>query len=174
MLKIFYPRMYISSIFDIKPGFLRDKGIRGVILDLDNTIIRRDSEEFSPEVLEWLSLMRGRGFMLGIVSNNSRRRVGAIANTLGIPAVHRAVKPWRKPFRQALNMMGTAPEETALIGDQIFTDIFGGNLAGLYTILVAPMKGREFIGTRMISRPLEKFILARLKNRPEVCHGKWD
>lgn len=174
MLKIFYPKMYVSSIFGIDPSFLLDMGLKGILLDLDNTIIPRDSNSFSTEVIEWLSQMRKLGFILGIVSNNSRKRVGTIAGQYSIPAVHRAVKPWVRPFRQALNMMGTAPEETALIGDQIFTDILGGNMTGLYTILVVPMEGKEFLGTRLISRPLEKFIIARLKNHPEVYHGKRD
>lgn len=171
MLKFFYPKLYVSSIFEIEPGFLESMGLKGILLDLDNTIIRRDSDSFTPEVIDWVTRMRDRDFTLGIVSNNSRKRVSSIAGEHSIPSVYRAIKPWIKPFRKALNMLGTAPEETALIGDQIFTDIFGGNLAGLYTILVVPLEGKEFLGTRLISRPLEKIILARLKNCPEVCNG---
>lgn len=174
MLKIFYPKMYVSSILEIKPDLLKELGLKGILFDLDNTIVRRDSDRFSPEVSEWLSELRRRGFRLGIVSNNSRKRVGAIARPMALPAVHRAVKPWVRPFRRALKMLGTSPRETALIGDQIFTDIFGGNLTGLYTILVVPMQGKEFWGTRLLSRPLEKIVLARLKNCPEVFYGKWD
>ncbi|HBC94015.1 MAG TPA: YqeG family HAD IIIA-type phosphatase, partial [Pelotomaculum sp.] len=97
-----------------------------------------------------------------------------VAGLLGLPAVHRAVKPLVGPFRRAMGMLGTKPAETALIGDQIFTDIFGGNLCGLYTILVVPLQGKEFWGTRLFSRPLEKIVLARLKRYPEVLHGRWD
>lgn len=174
MLKIFYPKMYVASVTEIKPELLKELGIRGILFDLDNTIVRRDSERFTPEVAEWLSDLKRHGFKLGIVSNNSRKRVRAIAVPLAVPAVHRAVKPWVGPFRRALKMLGTSPRETALIGDQIFTDIFGGNLTGLYTILVVPMKGKEFWGTRLFSRPLEKVVLARLKKCTEVFHGKWD
>jgi len=174
LLKILYPKKYVSSILEIKPDMLKGLGIKGILFDLDNTIVPRDSDSFSPEVSEWLSKLRRRGFKLGIVSNNSRKRVGAIAGPMAMPAVYRAVKPWGRPFRRAMEMLGTSPQETALIGDQIFTDIFGGNLAGLYTILVVPMKGTEFWGTRLISRPLEKIVLARLKKCPEVFHGKWD
>lgn len=174
MLKTFYPKMYVPAITEIDPRFLKKIGIKGILFDLDNTIVRRDSVDFSREVLEWLTGLQAMGFKLGIVSNNSRKRVGGIAETLGLPAVHRAVKPLTGPFRRALGMLGTSPGETALVGDQIFTDIFGGNLCGLYTILVVPMGGKEFLGTRLISRPLEKVVLARLKNRPEVFHGNWD
>lgn len=174
MLKILYPKIYVSSLLEIKPDMLKGLGIKGILFDLDNTLIRRDSDSFSPEVSEWLFELRKRGFKLGIVSNNSSKRVGAIAGPMALPAVHRAVKPWVRPFRRAMKLLGTSPRETALIGDQIFTDIFGGNLSGLYTILVVPMKGKEFWGTRLISRPLERIVLARLKKYPEVFYGKWD
>lgn len=166
--------MYVASILEVRPDMLKNNGIRGVLFDLDNTIVRRDSDRFSPEVSDWLNELKRQGLRLGIVSNNSRKRVGAMAGPMAMPAVYRAVKPLVGPFRRALKMLGTSPEETALIGDQIFTDIFGGNLAGLYTILVVPMQGKEFWGTRLISRPLEKIVLAQLKRRPEVFHGKWD
>ncbi len=174
MLKIFYPNMYVSTVLQIKPKLLKELGIKGVLLDLDNTIVPRDSDSFTPAVYKWLSDLQSRGFKLGIVSNNSRKRVGVLAKSMGLPAVHRAVKPWVGPFRRALKMLGTHSRETALIGDQIFTDILGGNLAGLYTILVVPMKGKEFLGTRLISRPLEKLVLNRIKNCPEIFHGEWD
>ncbi len=174
MLKKLYPRLYVSSILEINPCLLKGLGLKGVIFDLDNTIVRRDSLKTPPEVLEMVLEMRRQGFKLGIVSNNSRHRVDTIATEMGIPAVHRAVKPLAGPFRRALKLLGTHPAETALVGDQIFTDILGGNLAGLYTILVVPMQGKDFWGTRLISRHLEKMVLARLKKKPEVYHGKWD
>jgi len=174
LLKIFYPKMYISSILQIEPEILKRQKIKGVLFDLDNTIIRRDADGFAPEVAEWLSGLRNEGFKLGIVSNNSRERVGAIAGSMSLPAVHRAVKPCMGSFRRALKMLGTSAGETALVGDQIFTDILGGNLTGLYTILVVPMRGREFLGTRLITRPLEKIVLARIKKSPEVTHDRRD
>lgn len=174
MLKIFYPKLYASSLIEIEPELLEDLGLKGILFDLDNTIVRRDSNKFSKEVEEWLCELRARGFKLGIVSNNSRQRVYDVARQLKLPAVSRAVKPLCSPFRRAMKMLGTDPAETALIGDQIFTDIFGGNMCGLYTILVVPLKGREFWGTRFFSRPLEKIVLSRLKRYPEVLHGRWD
>lgn len=174
MLKNLYPRIYVSSILEIKPGLLKDLGLKGVIFDLDNTIVRRDSLNAPPEILKLITELREEGFKMGIVSNNSRRRVGTIAAEMDMPAVHRAVKPLAGPFRRALKLLGTSPRETALVGDQIFTDILGGNMAGLYTILVVPMQGKEFWGTRLISRHLEKIVLARLKRKPEVFHGNWD
>lgn len=174
MLKNLYPRMYVSSILEINPGLLKSLGLKGIVFDLDNTIVRRDSVTAPPEVLKLILEMRNEGFKMGIVSNNSRKRVGAIAAEMDMPAVHRAVKPLAGPFRRALKLMDTSARETALVGDQIFTDILGGNLAGLYTILVVPMEGKDFWGTRLITRQLEKMVLARLKKKPEVFHGRWD
>jgi HAD superfamily phosphatase (TIGR01668 family) len=174
LLKILYPKLYAPSLVEIEPELLEKLGLKGILLDLDNTIVSRDSNRYSEEVGEWLGELRARGFRLGIVSNNSRQRVGAVADLLELPAVHRAIKPLVGPFRRAMGMLGTKPAETALIGDQIFTDIFGGNLCGLYTILVVPLQGKEFWGTRLFSRPLEKIVLARLKRYPEVLHGRWD
>ena len=174
MLKKLYPRLYVSSILEINPGLLKSLRLKGVIFDLDNTIVRRDSLKIPPEVLKMILELRREGFKMGIVSNNSRRRVGAIAAEMEVPAVSLAVKPLVRPFRRALKLLDTSPAETALVGDQIFTDILGGNMAGLYTILVVPMKGKDFVGTRLISRHLEKMVLTRLKKKPEVYHGKWD
>ncbi len=174
MLRILYPKMYVSSILEIQPALLKELGLKAILFDLDNTIVRRDAERFSPAVAKWLTELREWDFKLAIVSNNSRKRVDTIAGLMDLPSVPRAVKPWVAPFRRAMKLTGTSPRETALVGDQIFTDILGGNLSGLYTILVVPMKGKEFWGTRLISRPLEKIVLARLKKRPEVFHGKWD
>ncbi|MDD4168673.1 MAG: YqeG family HAD IIIA-type phosphatase [Desulfotomaculaceae bacterium] len=172
MLKIFYPRIFVSSVTDIQLEMLRGLGIKGVLFDLDNTIVSRDSSQFPPEVYDYLNKLRAQGFKLGIISNNGRRRVTSIAGLLGIPSVYRAVKPWAGPFRRALKMLGTSARETALVGDQIFTDILGGNLAGLHTILVVPMDGKDFWGSRLITRPLEKLVLARLSKYTEIIHEK--
>lgn len=132
---------------------------------MDNTIVRSDSNQFSPEVIRYINELRRHGLKVGIVSNNRRRRVSAIAASLNLPAIHRAIKPFSRPFRKALKMLGTSPEETALVGDQIFTDILGGNRMGLHTILVNPMEGKDFWGSRLISRQLEKLVLPKISRR---------
>ncbi|MDD3654163.1 MAG: YqeG family HAD IIIA-type phosphatase [Desulfotomaculaceae bacterium] len=174
MLKIFYPRIFVASVTDIQVEMLRKLGIKGILFDLDNTIVSRDSNQFPQHILYYLNMLRAQGFKLGIISNNGRRRVTSIAGLLEIPAVPRAIKPWARPFRRAMKMLGTSASETALVGDQIFTDILGGNLAGLHTILVVPMKGKDFLGSRLISRPLERLVLARLSKYTEVLHEKRD
>jgi HAD superfamily phosphatase (TIGR01668 family) len=162
MIDLLCPRLYVSSLFDINLEDLCQRGIRGILFDLDNTIIPRHLDDFSAEVSCWMNEVRQRNFKACIFSNNKAKRVYALAELLGLPAVCQAAKPRRRAFRRALELMGTAPAETAIVGDQVFTDILGGNRLGLYTILVVPMPGREFWATRLINRQLEKFVLRRL------------
>ena len=162
MLHIFYPKMYVPSILAISPEELKQQGITTLLLDLDNTIVRRDIDKFTPEIKAWLIGMRQKGFKLCIVSNNGSARVSALADPLQIPWVVRALKPLRRAFIKGIRLVEAAPEETAMVGDQIFTDILGGNMMGMFTILVKPMPGKEFLGTRLINRPLEKIILKRM------------
>lgn len=171
MLRLFYPRLYVPSLFEIDSDILREAGIRGILLDLDNTIVPRDCDCVSVEVARWLLMLQKTGFCLCIVSNNGLARVSHLAGPLSMPAVHWAVKPLSFPFLRAMEILGTKPEETAVIGDQIFTDILGGNLLGLYTILVEPMAGKEFIGTRLIGRSLEKIVLAGLRRQQAGRNG---
>ena len=161
MLRIFYPNLYLSTILEIDPEELRKRGINTLLLDLDNTIVPRDIDKFSPEIKDWLTEMRQSGFKLCVVSNNSGARVGTLAGMLDIPWV-KALKPLSHSFRRAMLLSGSTPTETAVIGDQIFTDILGGNMLGIFTILVKPMAGKEFWATTIFNRQLEKLVLYRL------------
>jgi len=164
----------VPAVEDIKIDWLREKGFKGVLFDLDNTIIRRDSYQFTQEVLLYIEELRSQGFAVGLVSNSRTRRVRIIAGQLDLPAVERAGKPLLSAFRRGMEMLGTKPEETVLVGDQIFTDVLGGNLAGLHTILVKPLPGKDFVGTRLITRPLERLVLARLSKYKGLSYGKLD
>lgn len=165
LLSLLLPKMYVPTIFHISPEKLAERGIKGILLDLDNTIVPRDQECFSEEVVAWLHKFREHNFKLCIISNNNLNRVMALAGSLNIPFIPKAIKPLRYPFRRAMEMIGTSPHETAVVGDQIFTDILGGNRIGAFTILVIPMKGKEFWATRLINRRLEKIVLYCLKRR---------
>lgn len=162
MFKLLYPKIYVNSILDIPVNKLKKINIRAFILDLDNTVTEWNSDHVREEIIEWLTMVKNEGFKLCILSNNNEKRVQAIAESLGIPFIHRAQKPRRKSFYRAVSLLGVVPQETAVIGDQVFTDVLGGNRAGLFTILVAPMNRKEFLGTK-ISRSLESFLLRRLK-----------
>jgi HAD superfamily phosphatase (TIGR01668 family) len=154
------PASQVESIYEIDLGALDARGICGLILDLDNTIVPWGAWCAAPELAPWIAAARELGFGLCIVSNNSGARVRHLADALGLPAVTSALKPRRRALRRALRLLGTTPETTALIGDQVFTDILGGNRLGLHTILVRPQGSREFPATRL-ARLAERLVLGR-------------
>jgi len=139
-------------------------GIRGLIFDLDNTIIPWGSTVLPSHIAEWLKGIINSGYKVCLVSNNRQDRVESVAQALNIPYVPRAYKPAKTGFRRAVGLMCLTPAEVAVIGDQLFTDVLGGNRMGLFTIWVSPLSSREFIGTKL-SRQLEKLIIYILKNK---------
>jgi putative phosphatase len=157
VLRWLRPSTQVPTIYDIDLDALRARGIRGVILDLDNTIVPWGAREVGPRLPLWIAAARAAGLRLCIVSNNMGSRVTSIANRLGLPVVTWALKPRRRAIRRALLVMGTTPDATALVGDQLFTDILGGNRLGLHTILVRPQGQREFVLTRLV-RWLERLL----------------
>lgn len=170
--RLLYPKLYVSSVRQIDLDALWERGIRCVLFDLDNTVVPRDVSQFSPEITRWFEDLRKRGFKTCIVSNNGPGRVHSLAGPMNLPFVCRAVKPRKRPFIRAMELLGVSPGETAVIGDQIFTDILGGNRLGLYTILVVPMPGKEYWATELINRRLERLVLSRLnKNASSGCGG---
>jgi len=163
--RLFCPTSTAPSLPEVDVDDLRSKGIEFLILDLDNTIVAWQRSNVSDEVIRWVRDARESGMKLCVASNTRNpRRLSEIAGMLGIPFVCRAAKPRRKAFRTAMDSMGAEPERTAVIGDQIFTDVVGGNRAGLHTILVTPIHRREFIGTK-VSRLFESLVLYWLRRR---------
>lgn len=160
MLAILFPDHYYDSIYDISLEELQEDGIKGIILDLDNTIIARNSSVATEELKRWLEQVQAAGFEACILSNNWKQRVAGVAAQVKLPLVARAAKPRKGAFKRAMDVLGTQGDTTVVVGDQIFTDVFGGNLAGLHTILVAPMSNHEAFHTRFL-RQLEKLVIKR-------------
>ncbi|HWQ73471.1 MAG TPA: YqeG family HAD IIIA-type phosphatase [Desulfitobacteriaceae bacterium] len=168
MFKLFSPTFQAESLDGILIERLVRDGIRGLIIDLDNTMTPWNDLEISPQVNKWFAGLQVVGIQSCVVSNNKqRRRVAVVAEKLGIPFVFRATKPRRRAFRDAMQIMQTGPKDTAVIGDQLFTDILGGNRLGLYTILVLPISNHEFIGTRFM-RQMEKILVWLIKHLTPV------
>lgn len=155
------PDLFVASILDIPLQDLVSQKKKGIIFDLDNTITEWNNPEIKADVLQWFNRLESYGITACLVSNNKGPRVMEAAEKLGIPYVAKATKPRRKAFRKAIAALRTTPEETVMVGDQIFTDIFGGNRMGLFTILVAPISSKEFFGTR-ITRQVERVVLKML------------
>ncbi|HCF50430.1 MAG TPA: YqeG family HAD IIIA-type phosphatase [Syntrophomonas sp.] len=162
MIDKLYPDLQVASLMDIPLETLEAHKIRALILDLDNTITEWNSNIVHNQVGEWFQTIKKAGFKACILSNNKEQRCLAVAKRLDIPFIYKARKPRRAAFYRAMEIMKVKPEETAVIGDQIFTDVLGGNRAGLFTILVTPLARKEFFGTK-ISRAMEKMVLYRLK-----------
>jgi HAD superfamily phosphatase (TIGR01668 family) len=166
LLLEFSPAHRARSVREITAGFLSARGIRALVLDLDNTLVPWHGREVPPEVAGWLGEMSAAGVRLCIVSNTHRpRRLKELAAVLGVQCVPSGGKPRRRGFRQAMTAMGVTAEETAVVGDQLMTDIWGGNRSGCLTILVDPLSPVEFWGTRVINRYLERVLLERLERR---------
>lgn len=160
MSEIFFPDLYVNGIRDITAELLEKKGIRGLILDIDNTLVPNHVADADEKAVEWIGKMKAAGYKLCIVSNASRKRVVRFNDRLQLNAVHRAMKPGTRAFLKAARLMGFENGKIAVVGDQIFTDVYGGNRAGMFTILVHPIDKREGKLVRF-KRIFEKRILIR-------------
>jgi HAD superfamily phosphatase (TIGR01668 family) len=136
-------------------------GIRGIVVDLDNTVCAYHQPELAPGVAAWVDEAQRRGLRLVLVSNNFSERVAAVGALLDIPVVANALKPLPFAFLRALRTLGTPRAETVVIGDQLFTDVLGAKLLGLRTVLTRPLVGNEFPITRVL-RFLERTIAGRV------------
>ncbi|WP_199617437.1 YqeG family HAD IIIA-type phosphatase [Paenibacillus alkalitolerans] len=166
MLHLMVPKLTVRTIFDIDLAELKRNGIRGIITDLDNTLVGAKVPYATPELGAWLETVRERGFQVVVVSNNRKTRVSAFAEPLSLPYVYRARKPLHAAFLRALEMMSLQPKETAVVGDQMMTDVLGGNRIGLYTILVEPIAvNDESWVTRNVNRNLERAFVYKLRKK---------
>lgn len=158
MLKHFLPDQHVKSIFDITPESLKEKGVKGIITDLDNTLVEWDRPNATPKLIEWFDNMRKNEILVTIVSNNNENRVKSFSDPLQIPFIFQARKPMSRAFNKALKQMGLRKEETVVIGDQLLTDVLGGNRSGFHTILVVPVAKTDGFVTKF-NRKVERRIL---------------
>lgn len=135
------PQGVYSSVQDIKPAALKAKGIRLVLADLDNTLVPYQVKEPTPEIVAWKQALEAEGIQLFLLSNSRKpNRAKHFAEVLGIPFQGHSGKPKRGGYFRALERMGCKPEETVMIGDQIFTDILGANRSGITPLMVKAIR----------------------------------
>ncbi|MCE4046969.1 MULTISPECIES: YqeG family HAD IIIA-type phosphatase [Bacillaceae] len=158
MLNNFLPDQFVKNIFEITPELLKEKGVKGIITDLDNTLVEWDRPLATPKIIEWFEDMKKNNIKVTIVSNNKEGRVKSFSDPLNIPFIFAARKPMGKAFRRALLEMKLSKEEAVVIGDQLLTDVLGGNRSGFHTILVVPVAQTDGFATR-INRKIERRIL---------------
>ncbi|HLR66522.1 YqeG family HAD IIIA-type phosphatase [Virgibacillus alimentarius] len=167
MLKNFLPNEYVKSVFDIKPEVLHQKGIKGIITDLDNTLVAWDVKDATPEIIEWFKRMEEHDIKITIISNNKLERVKIFSEPLGTPYVYSARKPLTRAFKSVAKQMHLKKEEIVVIGDQLLTDVLGGNRAGFYTVLVVPIVQTDEKITR-INRIIERKILRYMQKQGKI------
>lgn len=158
MLKNFLPNEHVKSILDINPKDLKEKGIKGIITDLDNTLVEWDRPNATPQLIKWFDEIKKYNILITIVSNNNEKRVKAFSDPLNIPFIFRAKKPMMPAFKKAIAQMGIKKDEAVVIGDQLLTDVLGGNRGGFHTILVVPVAQTDGLATKF-NRFIERRIL---------------
>ena len=157
MFKCFYPDVYTDSAYGIDYAGYYKMGYRGILFDVDNTLVEHD-EPVTERAVKLISMLRGIGFSVCIISNNKEPRVKPLADVLGSQYVSKAGKPSAKGYVQGMRQMDTEPSTTIFVGDQIFTDVWGANRAGIFSILVKPIAKHEEIQI-VLKRQLERIVL---------------
>ena len=153
----FYPKKYMDSTYEIDFEELYQKGYRGILFDIDNTLVPHDAPATRQSV-ELFERLHAMGFSTCLISNNKEPRVTPFAEAMNTPYVYKAGKPYRRGYQEGMEKMGTKLPDTLFVGDQLFTDVWGANRTGIYSILVKPMNPREEIQI-VLKRYLEKIIL---------------
>lgn len=174
MIEKYYPDLYCDSIRHIDLEMLKNRGIQGIILDIDNTLVPMHSKDADENAISWIAELKRKGFKVCILSNAAEKRVLRFNKNIDVTAIHRAYKPAGKAFLKAARELNLEPEKIAVVGDQIFTDIHGGNKTNMFTILVKPIDKKEILYVRLKRWP-EKLVLSsfnknledRIKRRAE-------
>ena len=133
------PQMIVDHLTDVTPELLHQRGISALLMDFDNTIVPYITDEPTEEMSSWLRRMQASDIFLCVVSNSKRPRVVRFCETYDLNCVTHSRKPFQKGIREALKRYGLERRTTALVGDQIYTDVLGANCGGLTSILITPI-----------------------------------
>jgi len=164
MIKKFLPQKMYRDIYLLTPEYMKAHNLKGIITDLDNTLIRWDKPDATPEIRAWFQQFIDAGIQVVVCSNNNEKRVKIFADQVGLPFVFKARKPLVRGFKRAQQLMGLESHEIIVIGDQLMTDVFGGNRGGFHTILVAPLVKTDEWKT-YLNRKMEKVIMRRFQKK---------
>ncbi|MGN1000341.1 MAG: YqeG family HAD IIIA-type phosphatase [Bacilli bacterium] len=167
----FIPNMYKKDILDIDYEKLKNLGIKCLIFDLDNTIALIDEKTIPSRVEELFKDIK-KDFRLVIISNNTKKRISAFCEPFDTPFVSFAMKPLTCGFSKIKKKYGLKKEEMCMIGDQLMTDVLGGNIFGIYTILVDPL-GKKDLKITSVNRFFENKIITKLAKMNILERGKY-
>lgn len=161
-----YPKELLNKVEEISIEFIQKNKLKALILDVDNTLIDY-SKNLSEEKIKWAKNLKGQGVKLYILSNtNKKEKVEKVATALDIPYILFAKKPAKKGFLKIQKELGIKPEQIGVVGDQIFTDVLGGNRCKMFTILVEPVDKKDILITAW-KRPIEEKIKQKYKKTKE-------
>lgn len=174
MFERFFPDTTVASTYDIDYEKLYKAGFRGILFDIDNTLVEH-GKEATEQAKKLFQRLKGIGFECCLISNNKKKRVYTFNENIGVHMVFNAHKPAKKGYYYAMELMDTRPENTVFVGDQLFTDIFGAKRIGLKNFLVKPINEKEEIQI-VLKRHLERIVLNeyRMKKREEKRKKKWE
>lgn len=163
---LIYPNTYLKNVEEITIEFLQKNKIKALILDVDNTLIDYE-KNMSDNIIQWAKDLKGQGTKLYILSNtNHKEKVEKVAKTLEIPYKNLAKKPFKSGFLKVQKELNEKSENIGVVGDQIFTDVIGGNRCNMFTILVDPIDKKDYWYTAW-KRPIENMIKNKYKNTKE-------
>ena len=162
MFERLYPDFRFNSIDDITADFFRENNINFAVLDIDNTLVSYKTEKADERAKNFLDMLLQNGIKYAFVSNNHRKRVEIFVKDFDAPFVSGALKPFAVGVKHAMSKIRAKKEETVLIGDQVFTDIYAGKRAGIKTVMVNPIEAKEtpFFGFK---RYFERIVLNNYK-----------
>ena len=158
------PKAYFNNVREITIDFLQQNHIKALILDVDNTLIDYD-RNLTEETIKWANELKENGIKLYILSNsNKKEKIKTVAEKLGVAYSYFGKKPLKSGFKKAQKIIKEEPEKIGVVGDQIFTDVIGGNRCKMFTILVEPIAEKDILIT-MLKRPIENAIKKKYKQR---------
>lgn len=167
-----YPDMYQKSIYTINYEKLKENGIKCLLFDLDNTCIPYTDKVPNKKLKNLFEDLQDMGFKVIIFSNSHKKRLEPFKKELLVDCCPNARKPWKKSFLKVLNKFKFELSEVAIIGDQFYTDIWGGNRVGITTVLVNPMSNTDMFFTRF-ARKIEKKLLKKMAKENIFKKGKY-
>lgn len=171
-MELYVPDIYQKSIYNINYDLLYSRGIRCLFIDLDNTIAPINMKTPNKKIRELFDDLKVKGFRVIIFSNSNRNRVRPFKEELDVDCCARACKPFKRKYLKIINEYNLNVAEIACIGDQLLTDIKGGNKVGITTILVNPIGTKELLFTK-INRLFENKVLRKLRNKNLFKKGKY-
>ncbi len=171
----FVPDKHFKAYAELTPAFLQNEGITALLLDIDNTLAPYEQPEPDDALRAWLSAFAAAGIRIAFVSNNNAARVALFNCTLGLPAFPKAGKPLRRGMRRALEAIGAEPGKAALLGDQIFTDVYAAHRMGMRAYTVPPIRDKRDLFTRtkrLLERPVYRAYRKREEKKARENHDE--